>query len=86
MAEQGLAESREQAQVLIMEGLVFTRAGHVLKASSLLTLGDAIEGWPGAVCALLAAGLATAGVVIERWLFFAEATHTVTLYYGAPEA
>lgn len=43
MAEQGLAESREQAQVLIMEGLVFTRAGRVLKASSLLPLGDAIE-------------------------------------------
>ena len=41
------------------------------------------SGWPGAVCALLAAGLVTAGVVIERWLFFAEATHTVTLYHGA---
>jgi DMSO reductase anchor subunit len=24
---------------------------------------------------------ATAGILIERWLFFAEATHTVTLYY-----
>ena len=23
-----------------------------------------------------------AGIYIERWLFFAEATHTVTLYYG----
>jgi DMSO reductase anchor subunit len=22
-------------------------------------------------------------LVIERWLFFAEAKHTVTLYYGA---
>jgi len=43
MAEQGLAESREQAQVLIMEGLVFTRAGRVLKSSSLLPPGDAIE-------------------------------------------
>ena len=40
MAEQGLAESREQAQVLIMEGLVFTRAGRGLKASSLLQPGD----------------------------------------------
>ncbi len=43
MAEQGLAESREQAQVLIMEGLVFTRAGRVLKASSLLPAGVEIE-------------------------------------------
>ena len=50
---------------------------------ALIALGDAIGGWPGAMCALLAAGLATGGVLIERWLFFAEATHTVTLYYGA---
>ncbi len=27
--------------------------------------------------------LAMVGVVVERWLFFAEARHTVTLYYGA---
>ncbi len=40
-------------------------------------------GWPAAVCALLAAALASAGVAVERWLFFAEAKHTVTLYYGA---
>ena len=32
-----------------------------------------------AVLAVLAAGL---GLAVERWLFFAEATHTVTLYYG----
>jgi len=36
--------------------------------------------------ALLALPLATAlqlaGVLVERWLFFAEATHTVALYYG----
>ena len=34
------------------------------------------------VSALLAALSGLAGVIIERWLFFAEATHTVTLYYG----
>ena len=33
-----------------------------------------------AVLAVLSAG---AGVVVERWLFFAEARHTVNLYYGA---
>ena len=27
----------------------------------------------------------TAGVLIERWLFFAEARHVVTLYYGGDE-
>lgn len=31
---------------------------------------------------LIAAAAATAGILIERWLFFAEAKHTVTLYYG----
>ncbi|HEV2187113.1 MAG TPA: DmsC/YnfH family molybdoenzyme membrane anchor subunit [Stellaceae bacterium] len=33
-----------------------------------------------ALIAVLSAGL---GLVVERWLFFAEAKHTVTLYYGA---
>jgi DMSO reductase anchor subunit len=33
--------------------------------------------------ALAAALSASLGVLIERWLFFAEAKHTVTLYYGA---
>ncbi len=35
------------------------------------------------VVALLAAGCGLAGVVVERWLFFAEARHKVTLYDGA---
>lgn len=30
----------------------------------------------------VAAIVALLGLLIERWLFFAEATHTVTLYYG----
>jgi len=28
----------------------------------------------------------TVGILIERWLFFAEARHTVALYYGASHA
>ena len=35
LVDRGLAESREQAQTLIMEGLVFTPSGRVPKASSL---------------------------------------------------
>ena len=35
LTQGGLAESREQAQVLIMEGMVFSPAGRVLKPSSL---------------------------------------------------
>jgi sulfite dehydrogenase (quinone) subunit SoeC len=34
----------------------------------------------------LAVVSAALGLVIERWLFFAEAKHTVTLYYGADAA
>ena len=41
----------------------------------------------GGVFGVVAAGLAVAGaalgLVVERWLFFAEAKRTVTLYYGA---
>ena len=38
------------------------------------------------LAALIAALSGTVGVLIERWLFFAEARHTVTLYYGAEAA
>jgi DMSO reductase anchor subunit len=36
-----------------------------------------------ALAAAIAAASAAIGLVVERWLFFAEATHTVMLYYGA---
>lgn len=36
--------------------------------------------------AALAAASAAAGVLVERWLFFAEAVHVVTLYYGTESA
>ncbi|OBQ83341.1 DmsC/YnfH family molybdoenzyme membrane anchor subunit [Mesorhizobium sp. WSM3873] len=35
-----------------------------------------------AAASLLAALFQFAGMLVERWLFFAEAKHTVTLYYG----
>jgi DMSO reductase anchor subunit len=43
-------------------------------------------GWPAVIAAILAAPLATIGVLTERWLFFAEAKHAVTLYYGSAAA
>ncbi len=49
-------------------------------ALTLATL--ALPPWAASLAALAAALSATAGVLIERWLFFAEAKHTVTLYYG----
>ncbi|TPK67672.1 dimethyl sulfoxide reductase anchor subunit [Mesorhizobium sp. B2-4-19] len=39
--------------------------------------------WPfAAIPSVLAAIVQFAGMLVERWLFFAEAKHTVTLYYG----
>ena len=35
------------------------------------------------VLSALAAATQLAGILVERWLFFAEAQHTVTLYYRA---
>jgi DMSO reductase anchor subunit len=46
----------------------------------------ALPGRAAVIAALLAAASASAGVLVERWLFFAEAKHTVTLYYGAATA
>lgn len=40
----------------------------------------------GITASALAVLSAGAGVVVERWLFFAEAKHVVTLYYGARTA
>ncbi len=56
-------------------------AGFAVPAALLalaLVTGGAVAG----VLAVLAAGLATIGLLAERWLMFAEATHTVALYYG----
>jgi DMSO reductase anchor subunit len=51
-------------------------------ASLMTLLAWLSSGVLAAGLALLAALSGLAGVLIERWLFFAEATHTVTLYYG----
>jgi len=49
----------------------------------LLTLAALLWSGIAAPALLLAAVSGTVGVLVERWLFFAEAKHTVTLYYGA---
>jgi DMSO reductase anchor subunit len=44
--------------------------------------------WPATTCigACVAFVIVTAGIFVERWLFFAEAKHVVMLYYGAARA
>jgi DMSO reductase anchor subunit len=51
-----------------------------------VVLALASDGAVAAGFGLLAACGAIAGSFVERWLFFAEATHRVTLYYGARRA
>ena len=41
---------------------------------------------PATFLQALTVSSASAGVLVERWLFFAEAKHTVTLYYGEETA
>lgn len=48
----------------------------------LLVVGIALGAMADQVLLVLAALAAILGIYVERWLFFAEATHTVTLYYG----
>ena len=45
-----------------------------------------VGGGMGVLLALLAVALAAVGIYVERWLFFAEARHTVGLYYGATKS
>jgi len=45
-----------------------------------------VAGGIGILLAAIAVASAALGLVVERWLFFAEAKHTVTLYYGAEAA
>jgi DMSO reductase anchor subunit len=48
-----------------------------------LAISFIFDGHVNSGLALVAALSSHVGVAVERWLFFAEATHTVTLYYGA---
>lgn len=76
--EMGFAIARKHARQLRSLTLVM---GFAIPAILMLVswlLGR--EGTRVAVC--IAAPLALAGLFVERWLFFAEATHTVVLYYG----
>jgi len=47
-----------------------------------LLLLTGLLGAPGIAHAAVASLLVIAGVFVERWLFFAEARHVVTLYHG----
>lgn len=77
LREMGFRIARKHSKRL--RALFFGFAGAVL-----LLLGVAVlwTGTDGPVTAILAGVALAMAVLIERWLFFAEAKHTVTLYYG----
>lgn len=78
LKEMGFRIARKHAAKLrrITQGLAF-----LLPA---LLLAAAVELPPplAALLSVLAAIAQLSGLLVERWLFFAEAKHTVTLYYG----
>lgn len=55
--------------------------GGFVAPALLLALSALAGGLAAALLAPLAAAAAMAGMLVERWLFFAEATHSVATYY-----
>lgn len=79
LKEMGFQIARKHARRL---RLIARLTGFVVPGLGSL-LAAIFGGVPGTAVAGLAVVSAALGLVIERWLFFAEAKHTVTLYYGA---
>jgi len=78
LKEMGFRIARKHSARLrqITQALAFALPVLLLAASFVLP-------WPyTAIPSVLAAIVQFAGMLVERWLFFAEAKHTVTLYYG----
>jgi sulfite dehydrogenase (quinone) subunit SoeC len=80
--EMGFRIARKHAtklrRIAVVVGFVAPLALTVLATATATPVGMAT--------AVAAAVLATVGVGVERWLFFAEARHTVSLYYGGDQA
>ncbi|MEL6375441.1 MAG: DmsC/YnfH family molybdoenzyme membrane anchor subunit [Pseudomonadota bacterium] len=87
MREMGYTVARKHAaklrQIVLIAG--FAVPAVALALASLTTSGAEGSGLIGllALVAVVAGGV---GILTERWLFFAEAEHVVTLYYGANQA
>lgn len=78
LKEMGFRIARKHAVKLRLFALIF---GFVIP---FLAICAALYGAPQLqlLFAIIAVIAGTAGIVTERWLFFAEAKHVVTLYYG----
>lgn len=82
MDEMGFRIARKHADKLRVYASVL---GFVLPIA-LIVAAVFLGGVPEVLCALLAVGMSAIGILLERWLFFAEARHVVTLYYGEAHA
>jgi DMSO reductase anchor subunit len=80
MREMGFAVGRRHAERLRQ----FVHLAAFVLPVLLLSLGLFAGGM--LVFASLATVTMAAGLIVERWLFFAEAQHAVTLFYGAQTA
>ena len=80
LKEMGFQIARKHARrlrlIARLTGFMHPGAGQLSRGCS---RRRASEPWRAGIAVVSAA----LGLVIERWLFFAEAKHTVTLYYGA---
>jgi DMSO reductase anchor subunit len=81
LREMGFRIARKHAIKLRRIAILLAFLLPLLSTLLLFVLPPAID----IVLAFLAAISAMAGVFVERWLFFAQARHAVTLYYGASE-
>ncbi len=78
LREMGFRVGRVHAPKLRVIALVAGFAAPALLLALALVTGGALAG----LLAVSAALVMLLGLVVERWLMFAEATHTVALYYG----
>jgi DMSO reductase anchor subunit len=79
LKEMGYRVARKHAVKLRLIALVL---GFTVPAIAVF-LALVSGGWLAVLLLLVAVAGNAAGTLTERWLFFAEARHTVTLYYGA---
>jgi DMSO reductase anchor subunit len=82
MREMGFAVARKHAVRLRLMAILF---GFVIPIAATAVALNTSDGF-SVTCSILAFFSTAFGMVIERWLFFAEARHVVTLYYGAHSA
>ena len=83
MRELGYQVARKHAEKLRSLATLALFVGPMAALALMLIMPGTV---PGLVLAIAATASAGIGVAVERWLFFAEAEHVVTLYYGRQAA